>query len=210
MRVAIFDRVEPPVLSALPQRLVQTCSRPAALFMLIVTVPIVAAIGIASFELILAAAFAPAVRAVVAQHPAIAIEVLVGIAFWIYLLALPLKRLTDRLFLSRTIEIDDGTVRVIEKGHFRTRTWSQPLATFTGVAHHVRASLSGTRHELILVHPQRDKSVLLSLASAMPQAEVDRVATLLGHNEIPPLSLYRFNGGWPRFSMPAWRNPAHA
>ena len=69
-----------------------------------------------------------------------------------------------------------------------------PLASFAGVAHHVRASLSGTRHELILVHPDREKSVLLSLAAKVAQAEVDRVAALLGHKEISPGVLYRFTG----------------
>ncbi len=79
-----------------------------------------------------------------------------------------------------------------------------------GVVHHVRASLSGTRHELILVHPQREKSVLLSLADKMPQSEVDRVAALLGQKVVPPSELYRFKALWPRIWLPAWRDPAPA
>lgn len=210
MRVAIFDRVEPAVLTQLPQRIVETCSRRTAIVMLIVTIPIVVAAAAASFLLVYEAAFAPAVRAIVAEHPAITLEVMVGIAFWVYLLTLPLKRLSDRLSIRRTIEIDEGTVRVIEMGRFRTKTWTVPLASFAGVAHHIRASLSGTRHELILVHPTRDKSVLLSLADTLSQTEVDRVANLLGHKEIPASSLYRFEGMWPRLALPAWRGPAHA
>ena len=210
MRVAIFDRVEPAVLTKVPQRLIETCSRRAAIIMLVATVPIVLAIGTTSLVLLFKAAVTPAVRATVAEHPALALEALAGFAFWVYLLALPLKRLTYRLCISRTVEIDEGTVRVIERRPFRTQTWSAPLASFQGVAHHVRASLSGTRHELILVHPSRRKSVLLSIADAMPQSEIDRVATLLGHKEISPSSLYRFEGLWPRLPLPAWRGTAHA
>ena len=74
----------------------------------------------------------------------------------------------------------------------------------------MRASLSGTRHELILVHPERDKCVLLSVAPRTTQAEVDRVATLLGHKEIPPSELYRFKALWPRMTPVSLPDPAHA
>ena len=210
MRVAIFDRVEPPLPPELPFRLAETCSHRAAAAMLVLAIPGVAAVGFASVMLIVHALFAPAARAVVAQHPALGLEILVAIAFWAYLLGLPMKRLFDRLSVRRTIEIDAATVTVAERGYFHAWTWSLPLGSFAGVAHHVRASLSGTRHELILVHPVREKSVLLSLADKVSQGEVDRVAALLGHKEIPPSELYRFKAQLPRMSMPAWRNPAHA
>jgi hypothetical protein len=210
MRVAIYDRVEPPVPCKLPFRLKETCSHRAAVAKLVLAVPAVLAVGFASLMLILYALFAPAARAAVAQHPVLGLEILAAIAFWAYLLGLPLKRLFDRLAVSRSIAIDEATVTVTEGGHFRSWTWQAPLASFAGLAHHVRASLSGTRHELILVHPDREKSVLLSLADKMSQSEVDRVAALLGHEEIPPSALYRFRAHWPRIVLPTWRDPAHA
>jgi hypothetical protein len=210
MRVAIFDRVEPPVPAELPIRLVATCSHRAAALMLVLAVPFVIAIGIATVMLILHALFAPAARAVVVQHPALGLEILVAVAFWTYLLGWPLKRLVDRLSLSRTIEINAAAVTVSERGYFQAHSWTVPLVAYSGVAHHVRASVSGTRHELILVHPHRDKSVLLSLSASVAQAEVDRVAALLGHKEISPGVLYRFTAPIARFRLPAWRNPAHA
>jgi hypothetical protein len=210
MRAAIFDRVEPPIPAELPFRLVASCSQRAAALMLVLAVPFVIAIGFATVALILHALFAPAARAVVAQHPALGLEILAAVAFWTCLLGWPLKRLFDRLSVSRTIDIDAAAVIVIERSYFRTRSWGVPLASFSGVAHHVRASLSGTRHELILVHPDRDKSVLLSLAAKVGQAEVDRVAALLGHKEISPRVLYRFRAPISRIHLPAWRNPAHA
>jgi len=210
MRVAIFDRVEPPVPAGLPLRLIETCSRRLAMALLIFTIPAVFAVGVACLMLILEALVAPGPRAIIAQHPALGLEILTGIALGAYLLGLPLKRLVDRLVATRTILIDETTVTVTESGHFREQTWSAPRSAFTGLAHHVRASLSGTRHELILVHPEREKSLLLSLAQRMSQSEVDRVAALLSCAEIPPSALYRFGGRLPRIALPAWRNAAHA
>lgn len=184
----------------LPFRLVQTCSHRAATALLVVLIPAAMAFATATLLLILTAAFAPATRAAVEQHPALALEILAAIAFTTYLLWLPMRRLLGRLAIRRTVEIDATSVRVLEGGYFRSWAWSAPLSSFTGVAHHVRASLSGTRHELILVHPIREKSVLLSVANRTAQGEVDRVVALLGHKEIPPSELYRFRAPWPRMS----------
>jgi hypothetical protein len=101
-------------------------------------------------------------------------------------------------------------VTVTEGGYFHNWTWSAPLASYTGVAHHVRASLSGARHELILVHPVWEKSILLSVAPRTSQSEVERVASLLGHKEIPPAELYRFKGLWPRMHTSPLPDAAHA
>jgi hypothetical protein len=210
MRVAAFDRVEPPVPAELPLRLIETCSRRSAMALLIVSIPAVFAIGFATLMLIVETLLAPGSRTMVAQHPALGLEILTGMVFAAYLLCLPLKRLVDRLAATRTILIDETTVTVTESGHFREQTWQAPRSAFTGVAHHVRASLSGTRHELILVHPEREKSLLLSLAPRMAQSEVDRVATLLACKEIPPSELYRFGARLPRIVLPTWRGPAHA
>ena len=210
MRVAIFDRVDPPVPVELPLRLIETCSRRSAMVLLILAIPAVFGLGIAVLMLILEAVVVPGPRAALAQHPVLALEILTGIAFGAYLIGLPLKRLVDRLAATRTILIDEATVTVTEMGHFRAQSWSAPRSAYSGITHHVRASLSGTRHELILVHPERDKSLLISLAPRMLQSEVDRVAALLGCKEIPPSELYRLGGRLPRITLPAWRNPAHA
>jgi hypothetical protein len=210
MRVAIYDRVEPPVPAELPFRLTQTCSQRAATAFLVLVIP--AALGgtLAALAVIFQALLAPAARAVVGQHPALGVEIFAAIAFLIYLVALPTKRLVDRLATTRTVEIHGGLVTVTEGSHFRSWAWSAPLGSFTGVAHHVRASLSGTRHELILVHPERVKSVLLSVAPRTSQSEIDRVATLLGQKEIPPSELYRFKALWPRVSPASLPDAAHA
>ncbi|HEY8245938.1 MAG TPA: hypothetical protein VIG38_01475 [Hyphomicrobium sp.] len=210
MRVAIYDRVEPPVPAELPLRLIQTCSQRAATAFLALVIP--AALGgtLTTLAVIFQAMVVPAARAVVEQHPALGFEVLAAIGFLTYLVALPTKRLVDRLATTRTVEIAHGLVNVTEGGHFRSWTWAAPLASFSGVAHHVRASLSGTRHELILVHPEREKSVLLSVAPRTSEGEVDRVATLLGHKVIPPSELYRFKALWLRMTPAPSPDAAHA
>jgi hypothetical protein len=87
---------------------------------------------------------------------------------------------------------------------------SAPLASYSGVTHRVRASLAGSRHELILVHHEREKSILLSVAPRTSQADVERVAALLGQRQIPPSERYRFNGLWPRMVTQPLLDASHA
>ncbi|MES0404106.1 MAG: hypothetical protein ABUJ93_11505, partial [Hyphomicrobium sp.] len=171
--------------------------------------PIVVALGFGCTFLIVQAAAAPAARAIVAQQPALALEILAALGFLAYLLALPLKRLLDRLAVHRTVEINKTTVTVTEGKNFRSWTWTAPLNSFAGITHLVRASLSGTRHELILIHPERKKSVLVGVGDRMLQEDIDRVAVLLGQSVVPPKELYRLNAMWPRLPKLTWWRPAH-
>lgn len=210
MRVAIYDRVDPPVPVHLPLRLSQTCSHRAATAFLVLVIP--AALGgtIGALCVVFQALLAPPGREFVGQHPVLGAEILAAFAFLIYLAALTSRRLVARLSTTRAIEIANGRVTVTEGGHFRTWTWSAPLASYSGVAHHIRASLSGSRHELILVHPERTRSVLLGVAPRTTPAEVARVASLLGHKEIPPSELYRFKPLWPRATTSPLPEALHA
>ena len=178
--------------------------------LLVLIFPALLVVCFAATMLIVNAALLPEARAVLARHPALGFEVLLAIALVGCLLGLPAKRLFARLTLAHEVAIDTASVTVTERSRFRTKTWSRPLSSYSGVAHHVRASLSGVRHELILVHPERAKSVLLSLAERISQAEVDRVAELMAQKEIPASALYRFHVQWPRLSSLGWRDAAHA
>lgn len=209
MRVAIYDRVEPAMPTQLPLRLTQSCSPHSATASLAVLAPLALAAAIAGVAIVYQALLTPAARDLVAEHPTLGLEILVALIFLIALIALPIRRLIARLTMTRTVDIANGMVTVTE-GHFRARTWSAPLGAYTGVTHHVRASLSGTRHELILIHPERAKSVLLCVAPRTSQGEVDRVAALLGHHQIPPGELYRFNTLRPRLAANPLSDPAHA
>ena len=69
MRVAIYDRVEPPVPAQLPLRLAQTCSQRAAIALLVLVVPAAFAGTFAALAVVFQALLAPDARAVVEQHP---------------------------------------------------------------------------------------------------------------------------------------------
>lgn len=211
MRVAIYDHVEPPMPTQLPLRIHQTCSQSPAgvIFALLVPVALVAVLA-AALVAVAQVALAPQASGLLQQHPMLGLEAIAAIAVLIYLVALPSKRLIDRLSATRVIDIAHGVVQVRESSQFRTRSWSVPLASYLGVVHHVRASLSGTRHEIILIHPQRHKSILLCVAPRTSQVEVDRVAMLLGHKQIPPSELYRFKGLWPRTLAQPLLDASHA
>jgi hypothetical protein len=106
--------------------------------------------------------------------------------------AFAVRRVSMAWGSAATVEIGHGVVAVVERRFGRTRSWALPVSDFQGLAHNVRTSLSGARHELVLVHADPAHHVLISLASAMPQQHVDRVAILLGLLEIPARSI---NGG---------------
>ena len=50
--------------------------------------------------------------------------------------------------------------------------------------------MSGARHEIILVHPDHRKHVLLSLGFRVPEYGAEQFARLLGVNVIPASVLY--------------------
>jgi len=133
----------------------------------------------------------PATRAVLAERPEAGLQLLLALAVLGSLLWWPLVRFAHSLTHGRSIAIDRGMVLVGERGLFGVERWSEPVANYAGVAHQVRTSLSGLRHELVLVHRDPERTVLLAVADRIPQGEVDRAASLLGLAEIPSREAYR-------------------
>jgi hypothetical protein len=210
MRVALFDHIEPSMPATLPLHLDQTCSQRAAAVSLALVVPVAFGATVAASWLIARAVLAPGALATLLDRPTLALEVLIAVGILIYLAVLPAKRVIDRLAARRVVDIADGNVTVTDHSGFQKRTWSAPLSSYLGVAHHVRASLSGSRHELILVHREPEKSILLSVAPRTSQSEVERVAALVGQRQIPPSELYRFKGLWPRMVTQPLPDASHA
>ena len=102
----------------------------------------------------------------------------------------PLRLVLARAGTARVVDITAGSVRVTDRGPLRSTTWTEPLGAYRGVAHCVRTSLSGVRHELILVHADARRHVLLAAAPAMPQSLLTRTASLLALPEIAARDLY--------------------
>ncbi len=124
------------------------------------------------------------------EHPGSAALLTAGVVVGLALLTVPLRSGLARLSSSGRVEMADGMVTVERRGLFTPERWSVPLAEFCGVTHHIRATLSGARHEIILVHPEPSKDVLLHVAHGHPQEGADHYARLLGLPELQPRELY--------------------
>ena len=132
----------------------------------------------------------PDIRQMILDQPLVSFQLAVAMAFWIGLFAWPLKGLFDRLTWRRAVEITRDKVTVADTRARGVSQWSSPLASYKGVAHHIRSSLSGTRHELILVHNEASRSVLLMTADDIPEAEISRMTSLLQLPQMPARELY--------------------
>jgi hypothetical protein len=138
---------------------------------------------------LLAASAVPTLE-VVADNPLVALQASAGIALWTALFVVPVRRLLRHWRCARSVRIEAGVVTVREQALLGYRTWQMPLPEFAGIAHLVRSSLSGVRHELYLVHPKRSKSLLIHCAESISPAAVARVGALLGLPIVPALRLY--------------------
>jgi hypothetical protein len=172
----------------LPLTIDQTSSRASALIMLLLLVPALL-VGLVPTALLVA--FASSSLGVAADHPGAAAQVLVGIGLWTVLFVLPAKRIVQRFGFVRKIHVDSDTVTVSERGLFGSQRWTVPLSDYTGITRHLRSTLSGLRHELILVHREPRKSVLLHSGDLASAPAIDQAKRLLRLPEIQPRELYR-------------------
>jgi hypothetical protein len=174
---------------SLPFKAEQTSSRTAAVLILLLLIPV---IGLVIVPVGLVLVFATGeVQEAVVHHPLAAAGLVAGLATWAALFLVPAKRIIQRFGNRRRVTIARERVTVADESLFGSRLWSAPLADFRGVAHHVRSTLSGVRHELILVHPTRDRSVLLHSADVIAQSTIDRATALLSLQQVPAHELYR-------------------
>ena len=135
--------------------------------------------GVLAWAIATAALADQDLREAVSTRPLAAAQILTGLAFWLILLGFPIYRLLDTLTRSRSIEIAGGKITVRDRVFGRTSSWNAAVSEFLGVAPYLRASLSGVRHELILIHPERQRSILVAMAPRLMQSEVDQVASAL-------------------------------
>jgi hypothetical protein len=183
---AASSRVAPPSpFRGLPFIVEHRASRAAPIVLLLLLIPALAAVVL---PLGLTLAFAPHdLWDAVAHKPVSATVLGAGLIAWLGLLLAAGRRLLSHLGSSRRVRIDAQHVEIVQKTLFRSRQWAAPLAEFTGLAHHVRTTLSGVRHELILVHPSREGSMVLLSAHAIGQATIDEAARLFRLPQIPAL-----------------------
>jgi hypothetical protein len=204
MPPAAFEFSSPaPDFDCLPIVLEQRCSRLAATARLLLLVPALISLVVPLALVAARATEVPATLSVLADKPLAAIELAFALALWTILFVLPIKGLIGQFACARSVRIDARCVAVTEHTLFGTRAWTAELLEYRGVAHHVRTSLSGTRRELILVHPVRDKSVLLHAAEQISETMARDVATQLGLKEISGSELYRIRSALRSRQLPA-------
>jgi hypothetical protein len=191
MRLAAIDRMTPsmPDYTAPVVHILQQPSR-RSVGALLALLTLIGAVMLFPFYLLASSALADGgLRDAVATRPLAALQVMTGLAFWLLLIGFPIYRLGDALTRARAVTVANGVVSVEDYAFGRIATSSAPIGDFIGVAPYLRASLSGVRHELVLVHPDRSRSVLIALADRLQQAEVDRIAQALGRPELPPRAI---------------------
>lgn len=200
MQATDFETVLPEgPLAALPTTLNQTPSRAAPFLLLALAAPAALA-SLAPISLILVHASHD--TSVLAERSGSVAAVLLALLAWIAVFAWPIAARAARAGRNRIITISADTIEVTDTAWLSTDSFCEPIAAYTGLAHRVRSSLSGTRHELILVHPDPARTVLLRIAAKITQAEVDETARLLACREIAPRISY------PTFGLrPVSREP---
>jgi hypothetical protein len=192
------DRREPgPAFDQLPVRIERCPSLASVVFDLCLLCAMLA--GLASiFTVAVAHAVAePRALAVLSNHPVAAVQGLFGLAVLLAIVVLPVRRLLRRVGARRTVEVHADVVRVSETTLWGTRQWEEPLARYRGVAHHVRASLSGLRHELVLVHESAARNVIMAESDRITHTTIERAKALLGLPELPARELYARSAATP-------------
>lgn len=112
-------------------------------------------------------------------QPLTTVQIVLGMLMVSALLLVPARRLVAGIGRAGIVEIDGNVVQVAEKGLLSTRKFSEPLDAYRGIAHRIRTSVSGIHHELVLVHPDARRDVVIALdgmdASMTPAAVIARL-----------------------------------
>jgi hypothetical protein len=183
-------RAPAPLFDRFPVRVEHRSSQAGAVLLLVLLMPMLTLL-IAPAALVIV--LAPQdVAVAVDHHPALAALLAMGIAMSAALFLVPVKRIVMRFGRRRRVTITRDRVMVADANLFAATRWSVPLAEFDGIARHVRTTLSGVRHELVLVHPTRARSIILHYAvHGIDHLTVKRIAHLLRLPELAPGALYR-------------------
>ena len=186
-----FDQVEPSCgQPALPLRLTLTPDRARTTARLVLIVP--------GLTLLLAPA-AIAVRlllgaeasALAGLEPLACAALLTLPVLWMALVVFAGVSLLPRLRRSRVVTISGDHVSVLETTLLGNRAWRLPIRGYRGIAHHVRATAGVLTHEIILVHANPDRSILLHTAPMVSQSSLDHFRGLLRLPVIASSEVYR-------------------
>lgn len=187
MNIAAIDRIEISPAQDAGLELSQFASRTSAIFLLGLALPASMAL-VAPFALI---GLNPGAISTLADKPVSAVLLGFGLIAAAFALVYCLRAGVARLSGRRLVSIRNGRITVEQQGLFGVSRWSRPLSSYAGVAHHIRASLSGTRHEIVLVHERPEHDVLLGVSPRAPAVSACEVARQLGLPEIEARQIYQ-------------------
>ncbi len=177
-------------LGQFPIRLSQTVSTGSKISRVLLLIPVVAAISFPFVGLAVASTTNPTMLDALADRPLATLQIATGLVLWVGLFLLPARRMAQRLWASREVVIADGSVEIIERTWLGSHRQSTPVASYMGLAHHIRASLSGLTHEIILVHAEPSLTVTLVACDRVTQAMLDDAKALLNLPEISARAIY--------------------
>ncbi len=192
MNRAVFDvvqPVEPP--GNFPAEMVQRVSRSRTLLLSLMVLPFLTAAGVLIFALLSTLAPHPEGLNLLADKPTAMLKLALAVSLTVTVAWLPIRALFWRLGRHRTVAFHPTQVHVHDQGLLGETKWSAPFSSFTGVVHHVRATLSGAHHELFLVHPDPARTILLHTASKIPQSTINHYSSLVALPELAARELYR-------------------
>lgn len=124
-------------------------------------------------------------------QPLTTLQIVVGILMLSALLLVPARRLLAGIGRAGIVEIDGNVVRVAERGFLSARRFREPLDAYRGVAHRIRTSVSGIHHEIVLVHPDARRDVVMVLDGMDPTMTPAAMLARLGLPEITSGELAR-------------------
>lgn len=185
-----------PFAPGLPFRCEQRSRHVAAILRISVLAPLTL-IMLAPFVTLLVHAVSnpSAARVLAAENAQSVVQLGLALVAISVLLGWPLARAIRLLGAERTITISDGYVAATERNLLGSERWSAPLTSFHGIAHRIGTTLSGTRHEIVLVGTSAKRHVLLATAPAVTDADMNLISAALGLPRTPTSALYRTSMG---------------
>lgn len=161
----------------LPLRHEQPASRVGAILLLGLLILIAATVAV-PFGML--AATGPDLVGVAVGSPYAMAQIGFGALLWIALFAVPVAILARRKGTNSSVHVTASQVTVTETTAFGTRTRTLPLRDFDGLVHVVRTSVSGIRHELLLVAFASRTRIVVRVADRIDKETVEGASRLLG------------------------------
>jgi len=147
---------------------------------------------------------------VLAERPLAALQTVVGVSLCAVLVLVPALRGLARLWAWQEVRVSPEMVEILRHTPLGIARQCVPLNHYQGIAHYIRASLSGLTHEILLVHPDSAFSVTLLSAERVTQSMLDEYKSLLGLPEIPARAIYESGDRKAAMNAPAPFSPANA